>query len=203
MRVLRGDGPEQAVGRPAKPAKANFPTIFHWRSIGEIVDDMRTRRWEDIRTDMIQVAGGVRPIEATGIIGTTRGTKRPDVQAIDKKFRRVHVEVDSDVRTSIDHERRIFANDRIVKRMGIAGGRWSRGVFIIQSNETGHVTSVRHVDPESRPRTVTMDYARVGGVPLSWLLKNGVLNHPVRPPVRPLRGAQRARETELLAEFAA
>lgn len=87
-------GAEYAVGSPAPPPNdGNSANTWHWRAVDQIAGQLRRAGFRDIRVDQQQVRDGV-------IVGENR----PDIQATDRRGRRVIVEVDTDRDESRRHQ---------------------------------------------------------------------------------------------------
>ena len=188
---------EYQIGDLADAAnQGQDPNPYHDIVLAKIVDDARSRKWQDLRREQAQVAGTVNPVQATqraNRSGRGRGMNFPDLSGVDVKGQRTHIEVDTSETGSRGHQYRIFAAD--ANKALRDNARKARGVFFVIDPTTGNVTSVRHVshrqDGGNTPVQVTRQYG--DGVSIANLLQKGVLNHPVSSNTRGLNARQPAR----------
>jgi hypothetical protein len=125
-------GAEYAVGSPAPPPNdGNSANTWHWRAVDQIAGQLRRAGFRDIRVDQQQVRDGV-------IVGENR----PDIQATDRRGRRVIVEVDTDRNESLRHQRIVTALDPR-----------ATSVFVRLDPNTGRMTNRVIASPQTQGRS--------------------------------------------------
>lgn len=120
---------DYAIGDPAPRANAgNTGNIHHFALIKKLADQLKRRGWKDIRVEQQQVAGGV-----------VKGLNKPDIQAIDKRGRRVVVEVDTNHAQSAKHRVQVRKADPN-----------TRAIFLLIDPKSGAVQSRTIYNPKQK-----------------------------------------------------
>jgi hypothetical protein len=177
---------EYLIGDAADPPnQGRNPNPHHNKVLKELAQALRNKGWTDIRREQAQVAGTLRPVQATERPYGSKhpGMNFPDLSGVDTKNKRVHIEVDTNETRSLTHQDRIFTADANETLSNVASkkARKARGIFFVINPATGNVTSVRHVSHRKNGGNgLNVTVRRYGtGVPIANLLENDVLNWPV------------------------
>jgi len=128
-RIEPRDELDYDIGAPAPDANSgNTGNIHHFALIKKLADELIRRGWKDIRVEQQQVSGGV-----------VKGLNKPDIQAIDKRGRRVVVEVDTSPAQSAKHQVQVRKADPNV-----------RAIFLLINPKSGAVENRTIYNPKQK-----------------------------------------------------